>query len=167
MSLDGATESPFRGRLYYACTGIDYHNILLHHSTDGGRTWSAPASVFASSGSQQQRTPMIAVGGNGIVGMSWFEDRIQSDNSSDATHCVELLFSLSVDGGTSFLGPVRVSGVPGCSSSAKKAKAEERWPTGGDYTGLQATPDGVFHLVWSDSRNGAGHLWTADAKQAK
>jgi len=48
-----------------------------------------------------------------------------------------------------------------------KAKAEERWPTGGDYTGLQVTPDGVFHLIWSDARNGAGHLWTAEVKQAK
>jgi len=167
MSLDGRTESPFRGRLYYACTGIDYHTILLHHSTDGGRTWLGPVSVAESSGSQQQRTPMIAVDRNGIVGVSWFEERIQSDNSSNATHCVDLLFSLSVDGGTSFLRPVKVTGVPSCSSSAKKAKAEQRWPTGGDYTGLQATPDGLFHLIWSDARNGAGHLWTAEVKHFK
>lgn len=167
ISLDSATQSPFRGRLYYACTGIDYHSILLNHSTDGGRTWLGPVSVFESSASQQQRTPMIAVNRNGIVGMSWFEDRIKSDNSSKATHCVELLFSVSVDGGTSFLTPVTVTGVPSCSSSVKKAKAEERWPTGGDYTGLQATPDGVFHLVWSDARNGTADLWTAEVKQAK
>src|SRR5215469_11154087 len=153
---DGAPESPFRGRLYYACAGTDYHSILLHRSTDGGRTWVVPVSVFESSGSQQQRTPMIAVNRNGVVGVSWFEDRIQNDNSSNATHCVELLFSSSVNGGTSFLTPVKVTAAPSCSSSVNKAKAEERWPTGGDYTGLQVTPDGVFHLIWSDARNGAG-----------
>jgi hypothetical protein len=167
ISLDSAIQSPFRGRLYYACTGIDYHSILLHHSTDGGRTWLGPVSVFESSGAQQQRTPMIAVNRRGIVGMSWFKDSIQSDNSSNPTHCVEILFSVSVDGGSRFLTPVTVTGVPSCSDSVKKTKAEERWPTGGDYTGLQATSDGVFHLVWSDARNSAGHLWTADVKQAK
>ncbi len=165
ISLDTATESPFRRRLYYACTGTDYHSILLHHSTDGGQSWSRPVSVFESSGSQQQRTPMIAVNRNGTVGVSWSEDRI--DTSSGSSHCRELLFSVSIDGGTSFVTPVKVTGVPSCSNSARKSKAEERWPTGGDYTGLQATPDGVFHLVWSDARNGAYRLWTAEVKQAK
>jgi hypothetical protein len=167
MALDSATESPFRGRLYYVCTGVDYHSILLHHSTDGGRTWLGPVSVVGSSRAMQQRTPMIAVNRNGIVGMSWYEDRIQSDNSGNTSHCPELVFNSSVDGGTTFSAPLKVTGIPSCSCSLKKGKAEERWPTGGDYTGLQATPDGIFHLVWSDARNGAYQLWTAEVRPAK
>ena len=167
IALDTATASPFRGRLYYVCTGVDYHSIVLHQSSDGGRTWLGPVSVVGPSLAVQQRTPMIAVNGNGIVGMSWYEDRIQSNHSGNASHCLELVFSSSVDGGTTFSAPINVARIPTCSSSLKKGEAEKRWPTGGDYTGLQATPDGVFHLVWSDARSGAYRLWTAEVRLAK
>ena len=32
---------------------------------------------------------------------------------------------------------------------------------GGDYSGLAATSDGIFHLVWSDARTGIYQLRTA------
>ena len=116
---------------------------------------------------KRERTPMIEVNRDGIVGMSWYEDRIESDDSKQESHCQELFFSTSVDGGMTFSTPVQVAGVPSCARSLKRGKVEERWPTGGDYTGLQASPDGVFHLVWSDARNGAYQLWTADVKVTK
>ncbi len=32
---------------------------------------------------------------------------------------------------------------------------------GGDYSGLAATSDGMFHVVWSDARSGIYQLRTA------
>jgi hypothetical protein len=37
-----------------------------------------------------------------------------------------------------------------------------RWANGGDYVGLAATADGVFHPVWPDARHdGVQQLHTA------
>ena len=37
----------------------------------------------------------------------------------------------------------------------------QRWPAGGDYFGLAVSPDGTFHVLWSDSRTGVFQLRTA------
>ena len=167
LSLDNSATSPFRGNLYYVCTGVDYQSVLLHRSMDGGRTWAAPVSVGNSSGRARQRTPMIAVGGHGTVGISWYQDSQESDSSTQTSGCQKLFFSASLDGGATLSNPVKVSSDPSCSSSRKNGEAGRRWPAGGDYIGLHATPDGVFHLVWSDARNGVYELWTADIKETK
>ena len=36
-----------------------------------------------------------------------------------------------------------------------------RWPDGGDYIGLTADTDGVFHPFWADGRSGTYQLYTA------
>jgi len=35
------------------------------------------------------------------------------------------------------------------------------WPHGGDYVGLAADGDGVFHPVWTDTRSGKFRVYTA------
>jgi hypothetical protein len=37
----------------------------------------------------------------------------------------------------------------------------ETWSRGGDYFGMAATTDGVFHVLWSDARANVFQLWTA------
>ena len=36
-----------------------------------------------------------------------------------------------------------------------------RWPNGGDYIGMTADADGVFHPFWTDGRSGTYQLYTA------
>ncbi|HLM61307.1 MAG TPA: hypothetical protein VK308_10915 [Pyrinomonadaceae bacterium] len=39
-----------------------------------------------------------------------------------------------------------------------------RFPGGGDYMGMIATPDGGFRIMWADSRTGTFQLRTATVK---
>jgi hypothetical protein len=59
----------------------------------------------------------------------------------------------SIDGGRSFLPPVRVSTAPACTDETIVQS-----PTGGDYFGLASTPDGSFRLLWSEMRDGLSLL---------
>ena len=36
-----------------------------------------------------------------------------------------------------------------------------RWPYGTDYLSLASSPDGNFHLLWVDTRDGKGEIQTA------
>jgi hypothetical protein len=56
---------------------------------------------------------------------------------------------------------VRVSEGAPCNDTPKNAKMLKRFEYGGDYFGLAADRDGVFQLLWSDSRNGVYQLWSA------
>ncbi len=149
LSLDNSPTSPFRGSLYYVCTGVDYQSVLLHRSIDGGRTWAGPVSVGNSSGRAHQRTPMIAVGGHGAVGISWYQDSQESASSTQTSGCQELFFSASLDGGATLSNPVKVSSNPSCSSSRKNGEAGRRWPAGGDYIGLQNRLLPTAFSIWS------------------
>jgi hypothetical protein len=61
-------------------------SIALSRSTDGGQKWSAPIKVNATPptiplGNQQAFTPMVAVNGDGVVAVSYYDFR---NNTADA-----------------------------------------------------------------------------------
>jgi hypothetical protein len=39
-----------------------------------------------------------------------------------------------------------------------------RFPAGGEYLGIVTTPDGAFHVLWSDNRTGTYQLRTTTVK---
>ncbi|MCA1619595.1 MAG: glycoside hydrolase [Acidobacteria bacterium] len=156
LAADASTRST-RDRLYLVCTNRDRDAVLVHHSADRGETWSAPVRAASSGGDVVfRRTPSIAVNKDGVVGVTWYERRKEKDGE-----CQHVYFTASLDGGKSFLPAARVSTAPSCPDTPRNGGSAKRWAAGGDYSGLTASPDGAFHVLWADSRNGIYQLWTA------
>jgi len=170
----------FRDRLY-AVWG-DYREgaprIWIATSADGGKSWTEghPVDPQAPNGTRQGM-PAIAVDTDGIVGVLWFDTRYASATGYDA------VFSASLDGGATFLPPVRVSSastpydgagnsdavpnsVPGKESTRMFVSiVGNRWPQGGDYIGLAAS-GGAFHPFWPDGRSGTFQIRSARVEVA-
>jgi hypothetical protein len=166
-----------KDRIYMVFPNIvdGYARIFMHYSTDRGKTWSKPIAVDPNSPKHsEQFNQMTAVNKDGVVGISWFDTRANSDGS-----VFDKYFATSIDGGQSFLPAVRVSTVsihphvPGNlvvmpSMSRKKDtvylafdRGGARLETGGDYMGLTTDTNGAFHLLWPDTRTGAYRLYTS------
>jgi hypothetical protein len=175
----------FPDRIYIAWT--DYrsgaYKIYLSYSSDKGKTWSPAKAIFPDTppwASQYQ--PSIAVNKQGVVGVTWLDTR-NAPNRDDEHY--DEYFSASLDGGETFSVPVRVSSATSTPfgqgnlrmqamlwKMAVPEKNEEevrmsfisagaRWPAGGDYLGLTADREGVFHPLWADARTGTFQLETA------
>jgi hypothetical protein len=96
---------PRTGELYMAYEGTDFtagkvNQIQLVHSTDRGRTWSAPVRV-SSVPTTPAFTPSIAVDQRGDVGITYYDLRtLQPGNTT--TLPTSTLFTVSPRGGTRF-----------------------------------------------------------------
>jgi len=149
-----------RGRAYALCqleTGP-----YVTQSGDGGDRWSDPVHVPktpSADAAGQGRVSSIAVNGDGIVAVSW-HDR----GPDPSTKCWDVFVAFSGDGGETFTDAHKVSTKPSCSAAGDNGWAAERWPLGGDYSGLAAAADGTFHLLWADSRGERYELRTAQVR---
>jgi len=167
----------FRDRIYAAWTDLenDRYRLVLSWSGDRGATWSTPkpldpgAPAYAS-----QFQPMIAVNPEGVLGVYWYDT--EGFPSRDR---FDISFTASVDGGETFLPKTRVSSAtsnpfgsgnlrPGPFVrtdrglvTASFVSGMSRWPNGGDYIGMTAGTDGIFHPFWTDGRTGTYQLYTA------
>jgi hypothetical protein len=145
------------------------------YSDDRGATWSAPRHIDSSlpKGAKQFQ-PRLAVNRMGTVGISFYDTR---GVPAGAWH---EYFTASIDGGATFLPPVRISNEPSRTSGTGNDRLEpmmftgqgegatlaltsgaSRWANGGDYLGLTTDSLGLFHPLWSDARTGTFQLWTA------
>jgi hypothetical protein len=153
----------------------DIARVYVQFSDDRGTTWSEAKPVDASTPAHaEQFNQMVTVNRHGVVGVTWFDTRAAEDGST-----FDEYFAASVDGGSTFLPAVRVSTVsirphaPGnlgvnASSSVGRGsvfisfdRSFGRLESGGDYLGLTADAEGVFHPLWPDTRTGAYRLYTA------
>jgi hypothetical protein len=142
---------PADDTLYFTCATDDAKRLAIYRSRDKGESWSDPLPVPA----ENVHAANIAVGKNGLVLVTWLSE-------TDAVkHCNALWAAASADGGATFTKPVRVGDGAPCNDTPKNAGVIGRFEFGGDYYGLAADRDGVFHLIWSDSRNGIYQLWSA------
>ncbi|MFN8571838.1 MAG: sialidase family protein [Gemmatimonadaceae bacterium] len=152
--------------------------IVISTSDDRGATWSEPRPIDASAPStSQQFLAAVSVNKDGVVGVSW-----QDTRGSTVDRGYHVYFAASTDGGATFLSPRRVTSeqsrplgsgnqtitpsfftVPDDSGATRLVflSAASRWGNGGDYTGLAADADGVFHPFWADARSGTFQAWTA------
>jgi len=171
------TTSHFRDRIYALWLHYEVKSksqqIMLSYSTDRGRSWRSPRTIAPfSKNNAQQYLPMAVVNGKGVLGIFWFEAYPPNHETYDC------FFSASVDGGLTFFPPRRVtsqSSEPDSSGNRmitqiggirKKSdkrffSAYSRWRRAGEYTGLTADADGVFHPFWPDARRGAFQLYTS------
>jgi hypothetical protein len=151
------SAGPYRDRLYHVCPDRDGTAILVHQSVDRGESWSAARYIEAPAAHPRTRShPQLTVNKDGVLGVSWL------DSPDDAAgQCYGLYFTASVDGGATFLPTTRVSSRLSCPDSIRNGSAFERWPRGGDYHGLAATADGLFHALWPDAATGVFQTMSA------
>jgi len=148
MAVDG------KDRLFWLCIADKFNGVLVQRSDDRGESWSEPLRLNHSQ-TARSFTPSITVNKEGVIGVSWYEIH---DNS-----CFDVYFTASLDGGKTFLPEARVSSAISCPDTPQDKGVFDNgtFGAGGDYSGLAATSDGIFHLVWSDARRGIYQLRTA------
>ena len=149
MAVDG------KDHLFWLCIADKFDGVLVQRSDDRGESWSEPLRLNHIE-TADSFTPSIAVNKDGVIGVSWYE--IHDKN------CFDVYFTASLDRGTTFLPEVKVSSVTSCPDTPQNKGVFDPGTTsgaGGDYSGLAATSDGLFHVVWSDARSGIYQLRTA------
>jgi hypothetical protein len=130
--------------------------VQLSTLQEGGRRWGPAVAVSDARTRTEGEVPAVAVNPSGAVAVLWHDTRhAQSDR------CFDLYLALSTDGGASFGPNRRLTPTTSCPAEhvAQRGIAQ-RWPYGGDYTGLAASADGAFHALWADSRSGSFQLWS-------
>lgn len=158
LAADG-TRGQFRDRLYWLCARQGLSGVWLRYSDDVGATWSEWVRVEREANPASAVAYALAVNGEGTIGVMWMS------RSEGPDPCSRLLFSASIDGGSTFLPPVRVSSEMSCPArDPRNAAAHAHRPrAGGDYNGLAAATNGSFHMVWADARDGVYRLRHATA----
>ncbi len=177
-AIDKST-GPRQNQLYVVWEDI-YNGrvrIMFSRSNDRGTTWSEAKLLDAKVSSGDQYQQMLTVNNKGVLGITWFDTR----DEQNETHYNQY-FSASIDGGKTFTDPVRISSktsVP-IAEGNKAVMAMEfqlhgtvapnllsaaiLYPDGGDYMGLTADTEGVFHPLWVDSRSGTFQIWSAPVR---
>ncbi|MBA3639374.1 MAG: methyltransferase domain-containing protein [Acidobacteria bacterium] len=151
-------------RVYHVCTAQQFDGILLRSSDTAGDGWTDEVRIDRPGGiSPYTRTPAIAVNAQGIVGVAWYDGRDDRSVIKGSLRCQDIYFAASLDGGRTFLPEVKVSSAKTCPSDQRNIATALRFPAGGEYMGLAAAPDGTFHLLWADSRDGVYQLRGATA----
>jgi hypothetical protein len=180
LAASDTTSGPFRNRVYAVWDDFRFGqgNILLAHSDDAGKTWSAPIVVddappAASGGGPFASNPAIAVNSKGVVGVTWYDERGIAGNVGAVVR-----FAASNDGGESFSSSVPIASVPSLvdvdvnrqplgspNANAGNTVMIGTLPRyhvfGGDTSGLAADAAGAFHPVWIDDRSGVAQVWTS------
>jgi hypothetical protein len=169
-----SSSGPRRGRIYLAYpTLVDgWERIKVVHSDDYGQTWENSAEAGHDSTHTDQGVPAIAVSGDGIVGVSWYDRR-----KATANDCFQGYFSASLDGGLTFLPAIALQDSQTCPTAPGNQRlhgayshadggkwlysvdtAASRFPNGGETQGLVGTDSGEFQLVWTNGETGVMQL---------
>jgi len=160
MAIDNSA-GPRSGRLYLAWLDVidGFYRVTAASSADGGASWSKPVRVSDHQTSTDESTPAIAVTGDGIVGISWYDRR-----ADPADGCYQLFFAASADGAETFSPNQRIDSRPTCPLAQKGAAdpiaSEYRFKNGGDTQGIVGLPGGTFHLAWIQSDTSEMQLWS-------
>jgi hypothetical protein len=150
--LAGAKNS--KENLYYFFCGEDKKGIYVTRSSDKGVSWTTPLRIDRNQQSNfATDLGATVVTASGIIGITWME---LTDQSSEK--CYSLFFSASVNGGETFLPPVKVSSEKSC-PGPETGWIGVAWPQGGDYSGLVPLSATEFLAVWADARNGRFELY--------
>ena len=149
--------------------------LLVAHSDDEGKTWSAPveaddAPTWPTRKYPEVFAPEIAVNKDGIVAVTWFDARNVSDGTGGT-----LRMAVSNDGGVTFGSSFEVAAAPallvpdadkvtleiGSAAGETHFMQDLRYHVfGQDTQGLVADAAGNFHPLWVDNRTGTAQLWT-------
>jgi BNR repeat protein len=142
---------PRTGELYVAYEGSDftagaYNQIQLVHSTDRGRTWSAPVRVNGDP-TAPAYTPTVAVAANGAVGVTYYDIRTLRPGNT-TTLPTSTWLAVSPPGGTRFGHERQIAPVFDFLSAPNAGGFFL-----GDYQGLTAV-DGQFRALFVTANSG-------------
>lgn len=129
LGADAAFDA--HGRLWVVTVRDDH--VLLRHSDDLGKTFSAPVPVNATAeaiSATGENRPVIALGAEGQIYVAW-------DHPLPQRWTSEVRFARSVDGGQTFSDPVTVS----------------HWPTGVGraFASMAVAGNGDVVVAWIDN----------------
>jgi flagellar hook capping protein FlgD len=127
-----------------ASTARDHRDVVLVGSRDAGQTWSTKRRLNTGAAQYDDILPVLAVDEAGQLHAVWYGRY----DDSVCGYLADTYWTLSRDGGASFLPPQRVSTVGG---SWDFGGATELG-VAGDYLGL-ATVGTTAHVAWMDNRN--------------
>ncbi len=135
-------------------------SLLL--SNDHGLRWQGPNPISDGPATSDAQTPAVAIDQRGVIGVAWYDTR---HSSRDTGLCFDIYFAASTDGGSSFGENLRITPATSCPQNHAASRGiAQRWQFGGDYSGLAAGADGVFHLLWADTRRDVYQLWSAKVR---
>ena len=135
IPIPAMVVDPSSGDIYIAWP--DYRNgnqdIYAARSVNGGQSWSSNVRINDDSGSSTQYMVDLAVDSRGTVHAAWEDKRNGQWN---------IFYANSTDGGQTWTSNLRVTtqDTPG------------NYNRPGDYFALEAGPDDVIHVVWTDGR---------------
>lgn len=149
------SAGPFNDRLYFICNKRGGGAVIATSSDDRGENWSGPTRVHLApeDTSVMRQVRGAAVNSRGVLGVVW-TDRVGPD-----LDCYEVHFGASIDGGRTFVPEQMILDEPSCPSQSANGLTVRSWPTGGDYYGLDVSPEGKFFLVWAEARRGLFQIW--------
>jgi hypothetical protein len=160
-----ASNSKFRDRVYHICGRKQFAGLQISYSDNQGEKWSDPIRIDREGNfTPYIKNPTMAINKDGIVGIAWYDARNDPSGAKSIFRCQEIYFTISLDGGQTFLPETKVSSQRSCPLNPQHTQTALRFPGGGDYMGLVATPDGAFHIMWADSRTGTFQLRTSTVK---
>lgn len=140
--------------------GADRSDGLFMRYSDNDSNWSYDVRVDHNLSSKKYiRTAAMAINKNGIVGVVWVDRR--NDPRLERN---DIYFTISADHGEWFEKEKRITKQSYQPFTIKNGLAANRHPSGGDYMGCVAKPDGSFQIVWADSRAGVFQLYTCNIK---
>jgi hypothetical protein len=176
------SDGKFRGRIYVVWESGDFgariisfppnfrreesgthREISIAYSTDNGKSWSAPKQL-AQPSSGPAFMGCLAVAPNGTLGALWIQHEKYETNPRD----YRAWFAASTDGGETFTAPHAVSSAVSSPNRPELEKIDylKTRYRGGDYIGLTAASDSVFHAVWADARDGLFRIFHAPIRVA-
>ena len=117
-------------------SGGRFDEVALSRSLDGGATWSTPKRVNRETGDAAV-SPMVAVGADGTVGVSYYDFRNATQSVDESTLPTNYWLTTSRRGGNAFDTEEAIIGSPFDLKSAASAGGYFV----GDYQGLAADGD--------------------------
>ena len=161
IACDNWATSRFRGRCYLTYMNFASNTIETRHSTDGGRTWSAPVTVDAHRAPAIVNGPQIAVRPNGTVLLIFSIWGAPTGGN-------EIGAARSVDGGVTFGDPTRAASLDA---------GELSWLRAPPFPSVDVDAAGTVYVAWRNcdfspqcsgeivlARSPDGVRWTAPAR---
>ena len=132
--------------------------VRYTRSTDGGATWSTPASLNTVS-TGHQFFPAIDADGHSVH-VAWYDGRLNSPGQTISQ--LQVFYRKSTDSGLNFGSEVVVTGAPFDPNQVS------RFPVFcaafiGDYIDIDAV-GGKVAIIWTDNRNALGPLTPAECQ---
>jgi hypothetical protein len=135
ITCDNWRASRFRGRCYISYMNFAQDLVETRRSTDGGRTWSAPATVDPArpDAGVNGLQPVVRPNGDLLLVYSVWGSTSQLAN--------EIAAARSTNGGASFGLPVRIAPLHDPGSS---------WVRAPPFTSVDADAQGTVYVTWSN-----------------